>query len=289
MRTPAAGGRAPRPDASDPRELSRWAASVAGDSLTVAAWTVLSRVTGLVRVAVVGAVLGPTYLGNTYQFTNSLPNLLYYGFLAGGLFSSLLAPALVRHIDAGDRRASERVAGGFLGVTLVAMVAVIPLAIILGPLALKTRGPRRDRTRSAPREVRVGRLLILCFIPQMFFYGVVGTATAVMNSRRRFALAAGAPRWRTSAPSPFSCRRPRSTARAGASATCPRRDTAAGARLDRRRRPARGHPVVGGEAGRGGAPATSRLARLRGPGGRAPGAPRAGSGGTGRRSSCWPC
>ena len=31
------------------------------------------------------------------------------------------------------------------------------------------------------------------FIPQMFFYGVVGTATAVMNSRRRFALAAGAP------------------------------------------------------------------------------------------------
>ena len=31
------------------------------------------------------------------------------------------------------------------------------------------------------------------FIPQMFFYGVIGTATAVMNSRRRFALAAGAP------------------------------------------------------------------------------------------------
>jgi len=31
------------------------------------------------------------------------------------------------------------------------------------------------------------------FIPQIFFYGVVGTATAVMNSRRRFALAAAAP------------------------------------------------------------------------------------------------
>ena len=75
-------------------------ASAAGDSLTVAAWTILSRVTGLARVAVVAAVLGPTYTGNTYQFTNSLPNLLYYGFLAGGLFSSLLAPALVRHIDA---------------------------------------------------------------------------------------------------------------------------------------------------------------------------------------------
>ena len=152
----------------------------------------LSRVTGLIRVAVVGAVLGPTYAGNTYQFTNSLPNLIYYGFLAGGLFSSLLAPALVRHIDAGDRRASERVAGGFLGVTLVAMAAVTPLAIILGPLALKLAALGGAPGVGAA-EVRVGRLLIMMFIPQMFFYGVVGTATAVMNSSRRFALAAGAP------------------------------------------------------------------------------------------------
>jgi len=190
MHASAAGGRAPG-QASDPAELSR-PASATGDSLTVAAWTMLSRVTGLVRVAVVGAVLGPTYLGNTYQFTNSLPNLIYYGFLAGGLFSSLLAPALVRHIDVGDRRASERVAGGFLGVTLAAMVAVAPLAMVLGPLALKIAALGGPQAAGAA-EVRVGRLLIMMFIPQMFFYGVVGTATAVMNSRRRFALAAGAP------------------------------------------------------------------------------------------------
>ena len=42
-------------------------------------------------------------------------------------------------------------------------------------------------------QAHVGRLLILMFIPQIFCYGVVGTATAVMNSRQRFALAAGAP------------------------------------------------------------------------------------------------
>ena len=71
--------------------------------MTVAAWTIVSRVTGLARFAVIGAVLGPTFFGNTYQFTNSLPNLVYYGFLAGSLFSSLLVPALVRHIDAGEQ------------------------------------------------------------------------------------------------------------------------------------------------------------------------------------------
>ena len=110
---PATGGQGAS-RAGEQAELAK-PASAAGDSLTVAAWTVVSRVTGLARVAVIGAVLGPTYSGNTYQFTNTLPNLLYYGFLAGGFFSSLLAPALVRHIDIGNRRASERVAGGFLG------------------------------------------------------------------------------------------------------------------------------------------------------------------------------
>jgi murein biosynthesis integral membrane protein MurJ len=186
----AAGGRA-RGHASYSAELSE-PTSAAGDSLTVAAWTMLSRITGLIRVAVVGAVLGPTYAGNTYQFTNSLPNLIYFGFLAGGLFSSLLAPALVRHLDAGERRASERVAGGFLGVTLVAMLAVTPVAIILGPFALKLAALGGSPAAGAA-EVHVGRLLIMMFIPQMFFYGVVGTSTAVMNSCRRFALAAGAP------------------------------------------------------------------------------------------------
>ena len=108
--------------------------AAAGDSMAVAAWTVVSRVTGVAKFVAIGAVLGPTFFGNTYQFTNSLPNLVYYGFLAGSLFSSLLVPALVRHIDAGDHRASERVAGGFLGMTLLALVAIAPVAVILGPL-----------------------------------------------------------------------------------------------------------------------------------------------------------
>src|SRR5437763_6874309 len=116
------------------------AVAAARDSVTVATWTILSRVTGLIKFAVIAAVLGPTFFGNTYQFTNSLPNLLYYGLLAGSLFSSLLVPALVRHIDAHDQRASERIAGGFLGITLLMMLAIAPLAIILGPLVLGFAG-----------------------------------------------------------------------------------------------------------------------------------------------------
>ena len=168
-------------------------AEAAGDSITVAAWTIVSRASGVAKFACIGAVLGPTFFGNTYQFTNSLPNLVYYGFLAGSLFSSLLVPALVRHIDSGDRRASERVAGGFLGMTLLALVVIAPLAIALGPLVLRVATLGGAAHVVGAEQARVGRLLIIMFVPQIFFYGVVGTATAVMNSRQRFALAAGAP------------------------------------------------------------------------------------------------
>ncbi len=167
--------------------------SAAGDSITVAAWTIVSRITGLLRFAVIGAVLGPTFFGNTYQFTNSLPNLVFYGFLAGSLFSSLLVPALVSHIDAGDRRSSQRVAGGFLGVTLTALVVLTPLAVGLGPQAFRLAAVGGGPHLSSAAQVHLGQLLMLMFIPQVFFYGLVGTSTAVMNSRRRFALAAGAP------------------------------------------------------------------------------------------------
>lgn len=170
------------------------AVAAARDSMTVAGWTIASRVTGVMRFVVIGAVLGPTFFGNTYQFTNSLPNLVYYGFLAGSLFSSLLVPALVGHVDKGDRQGSERVAGGFLGITLLMLLVLAPLAIVLGPLVLgfAALGGGAQVTE-APVQMRVGLVLIVMFIPQIFLYGLVGTATAVMNSRRRFALAAGAP------------------------------------------------------------------------------------------------
>ncbi|MFN2518921.1 MAG: murein biosynthesis integral membrane protein MurJ [Jatrophihabitantaceae bacterium] len=167
--------------------------TAAGDSISVAAWTLISRITGVVKIAAIGAVLGPTFFGNAYQFTNSLPNLIYFGLLAGSLFSSLLVPALVKHIDAGNSDASERVAGGFLGITLVSLLAAVPLAVVFGPLLLGLAATGAGPASAPTAQEQVGRWLILMFIPQLFFYGVIGAATAAMNARRRFALAAAAP------------------------------------------------------------------------------------------------
>ena len=77
-----------------PAPVDTASASVPRNSITVSAWTLVSRVTGFARVAVIAAVLGPTYFGNTFQAINQLPNLIIYGLLMGSLFSSLLVPSL---------------------------------------------------------------------------------------------------------------------------------------------------------------------------------------------------
>ncbi len=240
--------------------------AAAGDSIAVAAWTLVSRITGVVKIAAIGAVLGPTFFGNAYQFTNSLPNLIYYGLLAGSLFSSLLVPALVGHIDAGDRAASERVAGGFLGMTLLALVAAVPLAVVFGPtvLSLAASGPGS----SASAQEQVGRWLILMFVPQLFLYGIVGAATAAMNAHRRFALAAAAPALENLGTIVVLA------ACAIVFGTGTQVDAVPNGELvllgsgnDGRRSAARGRAVVGGQACRHPTRPAGRLARRRGSGG----------------------
>jgi putative peptidoglycan lipid II flippase len=161
------------------------------NSLSCAFWVVVSRVTGLGKVAAIGAVLGPTYLGNTFQATNLLPNLMY-GLLTGSLLASLLVPPLVRLIDLKDGRA-DRLAGGFLGVTTLAFGAVTALAILAGPALLHVFTLGVDEPGVAADQHRVGWPLLAMLMPQVILYGIAGTGAAVMNAHGRFALAAAAP------------------------------------------------------------------------------------------------
>ncbi|MDQ1635567.1 MAG: putative peptidoglycan lipid flippase [Frankiaceae bacterium] len=172
----------------DAGELSE-ATGAAKDSVVVAGWTVVSRVTGVVRVAAIGAVLGPTFFSNAFQFANTLPNLIFYTFLAGSLFSSLLVPALVGRIDAADRAGIRQLAGGFLGVSLLALGLIVPLAIAGGPVVLRLAAG--GHPGATPNSQVVWLMILL--LPQVFLYAVVGTASSVMNAHRRFALAAAAP------------------------------------------------------------------------------------------------
>ena len=162
------------------------------DSLLVAACTALSRITGVLRVLAVGAVLGPTFVGNAYQVTNSLPNLIYYGFLAGSLATSLLVPALVRHIETDRPDRTAAVSGGFLGVIFAGAALVFPLAVLGLPLLLRLATTGAADVPAADQSHLAG-VLVLMTLPQVFLYATAGVATAVLVAHRRFALASVAP------------------------------------------------------------------------------------------------
>jgi putative peptidoglycan lipid II flippase len=171
------------------------AGGTARDSMLVAGGTALARLTGVVRVLAVGAVLGPTFFGNAYQVTNSLPNLIYYGFLAGSLVSSLLVPALVRHLDTGRPDRAAALSGGFLGVFFTGGLLVVPVFVLTIPwlMQLATAGASGSAGASAERQAALARVLVVMTVPQVFLYAVAGTAAAVLYAHRRFVLAAVAP------------------------------------------------------------------------------------------------
>jgi putative peptidoglycan lipid II flippase len=165
---------------------------IASASVAGASWTLVSRVTGFGRVAVLAAVLGPTYLGNTFQATNLFPNIVFY-LLTGSLFANLLVPPLMRHVDTGDREATERLARGFLGVVLPVLIAVSVVAIVAGPLILRVFATGVADPAIAADQRRVGMVLLVLLMPQVPLYGVAFTGAAVMNAHGRFALANAAP------------------------------------------------------------------------------------------------
>src|SRR5438309_8616180 len=103
-------------------------------SITVG--NVASRVTGFVRVLAVGAALGTTFLGNTYQSSNLVSNILFE-LLAAGLLSSVLVPSFVALLDRGERDEAEHVAGALLGICLVALGAVLVAGLVLRPWVMR--------------------------------------------------------------------------------------------------------------------------------------------------------
>lgn len=161
-------------------------------SAAVAGWTLVSRVTGLLRVAAIAATLGPTYFGNLFQATNLLPNITYE-FLTGSLFASLLVPAIVRHADSRDRRSVERVAGGFLGVALAGFLVATVVAVAFGPLIIRVLTLGVADPDVVADQLRVGWPLLALLMPQVFCYATIGTAVAVQQAHGRFAFPAAAP------------------------------------------------------------------------------------------------
>lgn len=186
----------PRRPASEPVELEvdgGWnQRKETSQTLGVAGWTFVSRVTGLIRIVVAGATLGPTFFANIFQATNTLPNLTYNLF-AGSLIPALVVPSLVEALDREGLAAARRLGRSLLGVALLGFGAASAVVICAGPLLVRLLTFGISDGQDAAQAQWQAWVLLLLVVPQIILYGVAAIGVAAQNARRRFALAAAAP------------------------------------------------------------------------------------------------
>jgi putative peptidoglycan lipid II flippase len=167
----------------------RSSGGLARSSAVVATGTVLSRVTGLARVGFLAWALGAATLSDTYNFSNTIPNILYE-LLLGGILTATLVPLFVTSLDDRDDTAISAI----FSVALVAIAAFTLVMMACSPLIARLLAlGTRDKPALHAAQIHVLIVFILCFLPQMVFYAFTALATALLNAQRRFAAAAFAP------------------------------------------------------------------------------------------------
>lgn len=175
-------------DAIPPARPTTLSRSAAGMGAAAA----VSRAFGALRMVVIAAVLGTTYLGNVFQASNSVSNVLF-DLLASGALSAVLIPSFVAAFTRRDHRLAEELAGGVLSLALAGLGVVTLLGIAFAPALarLLTAGVSDPAVAADQRELAT--FLLRFFLPQILLYALGAVSTAVLQSRGRFALSAIAP------------------------------------------------------------------------------------------------
>ncbi len=149
-------------------------------SATIAAGTIASRVTGLVRSVVLVVAFGSlaTDAGNAFAIANQLPNNIF-ALVSSGLFAGILVPQIIkaaRHRDGGSAFVSKLIT---LGVVVVGAVTL--LAIIVAPLLVLVYGGRMP-----PEAIALTLAFSYWCLPQLFFLGLYALIGEILNARRVF-------------------------------------------------------------------------------------------------------
>ncbi len=174
----------PRPTPSDPAAPDGAAGRLLGASMVMAAGTVVSRLSGFVRSALLAAALGTQLHADVFTIANTVPNMLYI-LLAGGVLNAVLVPQLVRAMerdpDGGDAYTNRVVT--LVAVFLAGVTAVLVLtAPWLMRLFLDPSFFTEALTEQRESVVAFARLCL----PQVFFYGMFVLVGQVLNARGRF-------------------------------------------------------------------------------------------------------
>lgn len=153
---------------------------------TVGLWTLLSRVLGFVRDAMILAYLGTGPAYEAYVVAFRLPNM-FRRFFAEGAFNTAFVPLFSKKLEAGEdarRFAEDALAGLAMVLIVLTLLATLAMPWLIFALASGFEGQPQF-----PLSVEFGRIAF----PYILFISVAALLSGVLNATGRFAAAAAAP------------------------------------------------------------------------------------------------
>lgn len=157
----------------------------------MAVGTLISRLTGLLRLSALAWALGISTLSDIFNLANNAPNT-FFDLLIGGVLASTIMPVMVK----ASSRVSQSKASEDLSALITVMVAALLVATLIfellsGPIILGYLIGNHSATKAIQAKAAIN--LLRLFAPQLFFYGVISLITSLLNSKRHFAIPAYAP------------------------------------------------------------------------------------------------
>ena len=154
--------------------------ALVSSSVSMAAGTVASRITGMVRDIVLVAAIGFGVFGDTYTIANTLPNIVYI-LIAGGALNAVFIPQLVRRMTE-DTDDGAGFADRLITLVIVLLIAVAAVAVLVAPAIIALYGPSTWTAADSGNAVLFARFCL----PQVIFYGMFAVFSQVLNARGSF-------------------------------------------------------------------------------------------------------
>ncbi|MDX2527769.1 murein biosynthesis integral membrane protein MurJ [Streptomyces europaeiscabiei] len=171
----------PAPAPTPPAKKGGRASGLLKSSAVMAAGTMVSRLTGFIRSAMIVSALGLALLGESFQVAYQLPTMIYILTIGGGL-NSVFVPQLVRAMK-DDDDGGEAYANRLLTLVMVILGLLTALAMFAAPLLVRALSTPLANDADA-NDVAV--TFTRYFLPSIFFMGIHVVMGQILNARGRF-------------------------------------------------------------------------------------------------------